>query len=289
MIRVCLQGISKSFHDHPVLVRQSVQFEAGHIYGIVGENGCGKSVLFKCICGLLPLSEGRVDVWEDHKSVAGKPVFGVVIDGAGFIESLSGKRNLMMLADVRGRIGSKQVDFAIRQVGLNPADRKKVRHYSLGMRQRLAIAQALMEEPPVLLLDEPLNGLDFESVKGVYRMLNEQKRLGRVILVASHHEEDIRLLCDTVYWLKNGELKPIEDVSKYKMYDRERMKEGDENAETPLRNDQEQEIWKNFIKDEKKPVFCRLMNRGCFLGRSGKKIRSLRAERMKMEREDPHE
>lgn len=215
MIQLSIDQMSKSFCKKMVLKKQSMAFEAGHIYGIVGENGCGKSVLFKCICGLIRPDTGHVQVLKDQTPVTCRPVFGAVIDGAGFIDALSGRQNLMMLANVTGKVDSEQVDSTMYRVGLEPSDRKKVRNYSLGMRQKLAIAQALLEDPPVLLLDEPLNGLDFESIKRIYNILEDQKKNGKIILVASHHEEDIRLLCDQVYWLKDGELCRIESVTVY--------------------------------------------------------------------------
>ena len=147
------------------------------------------------------------------------PTFGVVIETAGFIDRYDGYANLKALADIRKKLTRTEIEQVMQKLGLDPRDRKKVKHYSLGMRQRLAIAQAIMEDPPVLLLDEPLNGLDYEGVKTVYQIIKEQRSRGKVILVASHHEEDIRLLCDKVLWLNQATLSPIEDINAYTMYD----------------------------------------------------------------------
>ena len=181
MNQIILHGMSKSFGKKNVIKAQNACFSPGQIYGIVGQNGCGKTVLFKCMSGLMPTTSGRIEIQLDDPAQKARPYCGVVIDGAGFNDSLSGLSNLV----------------------------------SLGMRQRLAIAQAIMEDPAILLLDEPLNGLDYEGVKTVYDILKVQKERGKIILVASHHEEDIRLLCDEVYWLKDGILERIEDISEY--------------------------------------------------------------------------
>lgn len=216
-MEVCLYDFSKSF-EKKLIDRQTVSFISGQIYGIVGENGCGKTVFFKCVCGLMQLTTGYVEVRDKDRKLTQKPIFGVVIDGAGFVNAFSGKRNLMMLANIKGKVTEKQVDDAMKRVELDPNNRKKVSYYSLGMRQRLALAQALMEDPPVLLLDEPLNGLDVEGTKLVYRILEAEKEKGKVILIASHHVEDIKLLCDKAFWLKDGKLIQLRDMSEYTAY-----------------------------------------------------------------------
>lgn len=221
MNRIILNGMSKSFGNKDVIRRQDACFLPGRIYGIVGYNGCGKTVLLKCISGLMPPTSGSVNIQLDDSAPKTNPRCGIVIDGAGFNESISGLRNLIMLADVSGRADKQALCRLMEYVGLDPRNRKRVRTYSLGMRQRLAIAQAIMENPPVLLLDEPLNGLDCEGVKTVYKILNEQRENGRIILVASHHEEDIRLLCDEVYWLRDGLLEKVDDVSAYTLSKKE--------------------------------------------------------------------
>ncbi len=222
-MQVSLQNISKSFGANTVLKPQSISFSSGHIYGIVGYNGCGKTVLLKCICGLLQPTGGNVVFLPDDSTTVPKPSCGVVIDGAGFIGTCHARQVLAMLANVSGKADKERIRWMLETVGLDPDDRRKIRNYSLGMRQRLAFAQALMEDPPVLLLDEPLNGLDYEGIQMVYRLLTEQKSRGKVILVASHHEEDIRLLCDEVYWLKDGVLEKISSVEIYTSFKKEQV------------------------------------------------------------------
>ena len=200
MNQIILHEMSKSFGKKNVIKAQNACFSPGQIYGIVGQNGCGKTVLFKCMSGLMPTTSGRIEIQLDDPAQKARPYCGVVIDGAGFNDSLSGLSNLVALADITKKADKKAIASLMTSVGLSPDNRKKVRYYSLGMRQRLAIAQAIMEDPAILLLDEPLNGLDYEGVKTVYD---------------SHHEDDIRLLCDEVYWLMDGSLERIEDISEY--------------------------------------------------------------------------
>ena len=204
MNQIILHEMSKSFGKKNVIKAQNACFSPGQIYGIVGQNGCGKTVLFKCMSGLMPTTSGRIEIQLD--------------------DPLSGLSNLVVLADITKKADKKAIASLMTSVGLSPDNRKKVRYYSLGMRQRLAIAQAIMEDPAILLLDEPLNGLDYEGVKTVYDILKVQKERGKIILVASHHEEDIRLLCDEVYWLKDGILERIEDISEYTRFKEEWVK-----------------------------------------------------------------
>ena len=171
MNQIILHEMSKSFGKKNVIKAQNACFSPGQIYGIVGQNGCGKTVLFKCMSGLMPTTSGRIEIQLDDPAQKARPYCGVVIDGAGFNDSLSGLSNLVALADITKKADKKAIASLMASVGLSPDNRKKVRYYSLGMRQRLAIAQAIMEDPAILLLDEPLNGLDYEGVKTVYDIL----------------------------------------------------------------------------------------------------------------------
>ena len=179
MNQIILHGMSKSFGKKNVIKAQDACFSPGQIYGIVGQNGCGKTVLFKCMSGLMPTTSGRIEIQLDDPAQKARPYCGVVIDGAGFNDSLSGLSNLVALADITKKADKKAIASLMASVGLSPDNRKKVRYYSLGMRQRLAIAQAIMEDPAILLLDEPLNGLDYEGVKTVYDILKVQKERGK--------------------------------------------------------------------------------------------------------------
>jgi len=194
------------------LIHVSDSFEKGKIHGIIGRNGSGKTVLFKCICGFMKPDSGRITVNGSEVRPAAAQDIGVIIEEPGFIGSMSGFRNLRMLASVRGRITDDRIREAMEQVGLRPDERKSVRKYSLGMRHRLGIAQAIMEDPEVLVLDEPMNGLDRQGVTDIRRLLLGLRTSGKTILLSSHYAEDIEALCDTVCEMDGGRLKRRDDV-----------------------------------------------------------------------------
>ncbi len=180
----------------------------GQIYGLVGNNGCGKTMLMKVICGLIVPTSGRVtvdgvEVGEDADYL---PNTGIIIETPGFLPYYSGRKNLRLLAGIRGKISKDEIDKYMRIVGLEPESRLPVRKYSLGMRQRLGIAQALMEGQKILILDEPMNGLDKSGVADVRRLLLEKREEECLIILASHNREDIEVLCDTVYEMDAGRI-----------------------------------------------------------------------------------
>ena len=203
-----VQNAVKRFRDQVVLKNVSISFEKGQIHGIVGRNGSGKTVLFKCICGLMHPEEGVILV--NGKRV-GRDVdmpedIGAIIEAPGFLPNYSGYKNLRFLANIRRKIGKEEILNVLKTVGLDPESRKHVGKYSLGMRQRLGIAQAIMEDPEILILDEPMNGLDNAGVQDIRALLLELKAQGKTILLASHNHEDIAALCDTVYEMDGGVL-----------------------------------------------------------------------------------
>ena len=203
-----VQNVVKRFSDQVVLKNVSISFEKGKIHGIVGRNGSGKTVLFKCICGLMHPEEGVILV--NGKRV-GRDVdmpedIGAIIEAPGFLPNYSGYKNLRFLANIRRKIGKEEILNVLKTVGLDPESRKHVGKYSLGMRQRLGIAQAIMEDPEILILDEPMNGLDNAGVQDIRALLLELKAQGKTILLASHNHEDIAALCDTVHEMDGGVL-----------------------------------------------------------------------------------
>lgn len=193
--------IHKSFGREAVLCDVSLTVQRGEIAGLVGNNGSGKTVLMKCICGFLRPEHGEITVCGKRigKDCDFPPRLGLIIETPGFLPSASGYRNLRILAALRGRVGRQEILETLRRVGLYEARHKSVSKYSLGMRQRLGIAQAIMENPDVLILDEPFNGLDAATVADMRTLLLELKAQGKTILLASHNAEDIRTLCDFVY------------------------------------------------------------------------------------------
>ncbi len=194
----------KEFKDTTALNHVSVQFEKGKIHGIIGRNGSGKTVLFKCICGFMKLTSGKITVKGIPVKPAAPQEIGVIIEEPGFIGSSSGYQNLKFLASIRNKITPDQVKETIKLVGLDPDSKKQVKKYSMGMRQRLGIAQAIMENPDILILDEPMNGLDNDGVQEIRALLLKLKEDGKTILLASHNKEDIAALCDTVHEMDKG-------------------------------------------------------------------------------------
>ena len=195
-----VRHVWKSFGKEQVLKDISFSIPPGSIYGVVGNNGSGKTVLMKCICGFMKCDKGMVLVngRQVGKEVDFPDGLGVIIETPGFISNISGYKNLKILASLKGRIGKEEIREALGRVGLSPDMRKPVAKYSLGMRQRLGIAQAIMENPNVLVLDEPFNGLDQYGVVEIRTLLKELKAAGKSILLASHNAQDIEELCDHV-------------------------------------------------------------------------------------------
>lgn len=195
-----MKNVWKAFGKEQVLKGISFSIPPGSIYGVVGNNGSGKTVLMKCICGFMKCDRGTilVDGMQVGKEVDFPDSLGVIIETPGFISNISGYQNLKILASLKGRIGKKEIRDTLGRVGLSPDMKKPVAKYSLGMRQRLGIAQAIMEDPNVLVLDEPFNGLDQHGVLEIRELLKELKAGGKAILLASHNAQDIRELCDQV-------------------------------------------------------------------------------------------
>lgn len=201
-----IENARKKFGNQTVLNDISVDIERGKIYGFVGRNGSGKTVLFKSICGFVILDEGQIQV---EGKIVGKDIdmpdnIGLIIETPGFLKDYSAFWNLKFLAKLRGKIDDERIKESIRMVGLNPDDKKKVGKFSLGMRQRLGIAQAIMEEPDILILDEPFNGLDKNGVEEMRKLLLKLNKDGKTIIMASHSAEDIKILCTEVYEMDAG-------------------------------------------------------------------------------------
>lgn len=213
-IVIRIRGLSKSFGAEKVLRNVNRDFEQGKIHGIVGNNGSGKTVLMKCICGLLLPDTGeiRVNGKRIGKDVDFPADLGLMIEVPGFLPRATGLRNLEILASLQGKAGLAQIADTIRRVGLDPASAKPVGKYSLGMRQRLGLAQALMEDPSLLILDEPLNGLDKTGMLEVRLLLKSLRAEGKTILLASHNQTDIDELCDTVCEMDAGTMTMIREV-----------------------------------------------------------------------------
>lgn len=208
---ISVNNVTKKFRENIVLNNVSLEIEQGSVTGLVGRNGSGKTVLMKCILGLVSPTSGTITV---RGKQVGKDIdipenVGVIIETPGFLPNFSAYNNLMQLAKIRRKIGKAEVRAAIEKVGLNPDDKKHVGKFSLGMRQRLGLAQAIMENPDLLILDEPMNGLDKDGVADMRQYLLDLKSQGKTILIASHSAEDIGILCDTVCEMDKGRLEKV--------------------------------------------------------------------------------
>ena len=203
---ISVENVSMRFGDAVVLRSVSREFEAGMIHGIVGNNGSGKTVLMKCICGFLRPTEGKIFAFGKQvgRDMDFPDDMGIIIETPGFLPNLTGMKNLQLLASLNRRIDKAAVRDAITRVGLDPDLKKNVGKYSLGMRQRLGIAQAIMEDPALLILDEPLNGLDKNGAAQMRELIRSMRNQGKTILLASHNQTDIDELCDTVCEMDGG-------------------------------------------------------------------------------------
>jgi ABC-2 type transport system ATP-binding protein len=209
-INIELHDVSKNYQNQMVLNSISNTFEAGKIHGLVGKNGSGKTVLLKCICGLTSVSSGEIKFIAGGDGITTRPGIGVIIETPGFIPNISGFKNLLYLARLTNSVSKEQIIAAMDAVGLNPKSKQPVSKYSLGMRQRLGVAQAIMEDPPIILLDEPLNGLDSVGSTIVKELLLKERNNGKTIIIASHCIDDVQFLCDTVHKIEDGELYQVD-------------------------------------------------------------------------------
>ena len=210
-VQIAVNNISKRYGDQLILDHISAEFHTGNIYCIVGENGSGKTVFLKCICGLISCSEGEIHIkgipLRSENCLSGE--IGAIIERPGFLPNYSGYENLYYLAALLHTPNKDQIRRAMYKVGLDPDSRKKVKHYSLGMKQRLGIAQAIMDNPSILLLDEPTNSLDEGGVSLIRELVLNMKDENRIIIITSHNREDIDMLADVVYSMSDGRLTKV--------------------------------------------------------------------------------
>ena len=201
---ITVKNLNKSFGKDKILNDISFNVPHGSIVGIVGNNGSGKTVLMKCICGFLQPDSGsvRVDGRIIGKDCDFPKSIGIIIESPGFIQNMSGYKNLKLLASLKGIAEKRDILNALETVGLKASMKKSVSKYSLGMKQRLGIAQAIMENPDILILDEPFNALDKKTVSEMRDLLVSFKKDGKAILLVSHNAEDIKILCDNIIELE---------------------------------------------------------------------------------------
>lgn len=207
-MELIVNDISKTIRKRLILDHVSLNLEGGKIYGFVGRNGSGKTMLFRALSGLMRVDSGSI-AWNGkilHKDFSVLPSLGIVIENASLYPSLTGIGNLTYLAKLTGRIGHEEIVQAITRVGLDPYDKRVYGKYSLGMKQRLAVAQAIMEKPDVIMLDEPMNALDGGGIEEMRKIIFEEKDRGALILISTHNREDVRDLVDKWYRVDNGQV-----------------------------------------------------------------------------------
>ncbi|NLD03688.1 MAG: ATP-binding cassette domain-containing protein [Clostridiales bacterium] len=208
---ILIEKLTKRYGEATIFEQVDLTLHPGTISGLVGENGCGKTTLMRCICGFTKPTEGRVTVLDQviGKDVDFAPSTGVIIENSGFLNHYSARQNLALLADISGKADKRRIDEVIRLVGLDPDSKKHVGKYSLGMTQRLAIAQAIMEDPDILILDEPFNGLDKQGQADIHDLLQSLKAQGKTILLASHSAGDISRACDMIFEFLHGKITKV--------------------------------------------------------------------------------
>lgn len=207
-MKIEINGLNKKIGNEIILNDINLEFVGGNIYGLIGRNGSGKSMLLKSICGFIKPDIGtilvdKIDIYKEHtfpKNTA------AVLDQSNYMPDLTGFENLKVLASIQNKIGDDEILSALEKVNLISEKDKKFKKYSLGMKQKLAIAQALMESPDIIILDEPFNGLEEESANKIRNVLLNEKKKGKLIIIATHIKEDIDSLCDVLYQMKNGKI-----------------------------------------------------------------------------------
>lgn len=203
-----LQNVTKRIKENTVLDNVSYTFKSGFVYGLYGQNGSGKTMLLRAISGLINLDSGSIfiDGEKLHDKIEFPPETGIVIENMELLPECSAKRNLQMLAKIKNIADENDIIFSLERVGLDPDSDKKVKKFSLGMKQRLNIAQAIFENQKIILLDEPTNALDEEAVQLIYKIIREEKSRGATIIVATHHKEDLKEVCDVILKIAEGKI-----------------------------------------------------------------------------------
>ena len=203
-----LQNVTKMIKENTVLDNVSYTFKSGFVYGLYGQNGSGKTMLLRAISGLINLDSGSIfiDGEKLHDKIEFPPETGIVIENMELLPECSAKRNLQMLAKIKNIADEKDISFSLERVGLDPDSDKKVKKFSLGMKQRLNIAQAIFENQKIILLDEPTNALDEDAVQLIYKIIREEKSRGATIIVATHHKEDLKEVCDVILKIAEGKI-----------------------------------------------------------------------------------
>ena len=213
-MRIIIQNYTKKIKNNIVLDNVSVEMQGGFVYGLKGVNGSGKTMLMRAICGLIYPTSGKVII--DDK-VVGKDIsfpesVGILIENPAFLKNYTGFGNLKLLAEIQNKIDDSTIRQVLDKVGLDPDDKRVYRKYSLGMKQKLGIAAAVMESPEIIILDEPLNALDVEGVNRVKEIIAEQKEKGALIIVACHNSNELMEISDYIISIENGSIVSVDNI-----------------------------------------------------------------------------
>lgn len=213
-MRIIVQNYTKKIKNNVVLDNVSVELQSGFVYGLKGVNGSGKTMLMRAICGLIYPTSGKVII--DDK-VVGKDIsfpesVGILIENPAFLKNYTGFGNLKLLAEIQNKIDDSTIRQVLDKVGLDPDDKRVYRKYSLGMKQKLGIAAAVMESPEIIILDEPLNALDVEGVNRVKEIIAEQKEKGALIIVACHNSNELMEISDYIISIENGSIVSVDNI-----------------------------------------------------------------------------
>ncbi len=215
-MRVEIKGVSKRFKDRVILEDVNMVLEPNHIYGFIGPNGSGKTLLLKMICGFYIPTTGEILI--NGENIIKKKEYpkdtGALIEKPSFLPDLTGYQNLQLLASIQNKVTKNQIEEIMDIVGLSEFKNQKYNTYSLGTKQKLGIAQAIMEDQQLIILDEPFNGLDEASAKKIRAYLLKEKEKGKLIILSTHIKEDVKRLADTLYMFENGKVKNIKQKSK---------------------------------------------------------------------------
>lgn len=203
-----LSHVTKKIKKEILLDDISIEFQGGRVYGLQGKNGSGKTMLMRAICGLITLSDGEIDIDGEilHKDISFPRSVGALLENPSFLNGYTGLKNLQLLADIQGKVKEKELKESLRKVGLDADDKRVYRKYSLGMKQKLGIAAAVMGSPDLVILDEPINAIDGAGVEKVRKILGELKDKGSLIIVACHDSEELTLLSDEIIKISKGRI-----------------------------------------------------------------------------------
>ncbi|MDR0914056.1 MAG: ATP-binding cassette domain-containing protein [Oscillospiraceae bacterium] len=207
-MEVTIKNLSKTIKGARVIDDISLQLTSGKIYGLAGKNGSGKTMLMRAICGLIRPTNGTVEIGSEvlGKDISFPRSCGVLIENPAFITKYTGFKNLQVLASLQNKITDEEIKNAIKSVGLEPDDKRTYRKYSLGMKQRLGIACAIMESPDLIMLDEPVNALDESGIELIREILASLTQKGKLIIISCHDKEELELLSDEIYYLSDGKI-----------------------------------------------------------------------------------